>query len=168
MCTSCTYGYWPPPGAVLNTRTGITGQLPHKLWPYVSFFIYIYYFMYFFFNCHFFSPPPNLRADFAFYILMTMVCNHEISKSKVSLFPSKITTMYATVYCTRWWIRQRFITNVAQDYNRTYPISGVICVLPVFRGIDHRQGRCWIPEPTISYALNTFKTQKKVFYISWA
>ena len=24
------------------------------------------------------------------------------------------------------------------------------------------------PEPTISYALNTFKTQKKVFYISWA
>ena len=36
--------------------------------------------------------------------------------------------MNATVCYTRWWIRQRFIINVTQDYNSTCPISGVICV----------------------------------------
>ena len=38
----------------------------------------------------------------------------------MSLFPSETTTMNATVYCTRWWIRQRFITRFIQDYNSTY------------------------------------------------
>ena len=38
----------------------------------------------------------------------------------MSLFPSETTTMNATVYCTRWWIRQRFITTCIQDYNSTY------------------------------------------------
>ena len=38
----------------------------------------------------------------------------------MSLFPSETNTMNATVYCTRWWIRQRFITRFIQDYNSTY------------------------------------------------
>ena len=41
----------------------------------------------------------------------------------MSLFPSETTTMNATAYYTRWWIRQRFIINVSQDYNSTFCIS---------------------------------------------
>ena len=59
----------------------------------------------------------------------------------MSLFPSETTTMNATVYCTRGWIRQRFVTRFPQDYNSRYPYH--ICVHPVLRSNDHHQGRCW-------------------------
>ena len=58
----------------------------------------------------------------------------------MSLFPSETTTMNSTAYCTRWWIRQRFITKLTQDYSSTYPISYMICVCPVLWSNDHHKG----------------------------